>query len=186
MLISATKLSCCLLQNPVSLLFFLSGRLERREKGGRKREKGASKTVARTRGNMKVDLLESGKEGRAGQRSSLAVLMFLVEQAQAGPPDNEAETQEQCRSARSKPYGHRTPENWASGASLSLSSSYRFLHPLSSTAQTLSGGLSDLQFALLPFSPEGKGAYLAYCATLQYFCWVAEFCALHGLTSTVL
>lgn len=103
MLISATKLSCCLLQNPASLLFFLSGRLRRRERGGRKREKGASKPIARTRGNMKVDLLESGKEGRAGERSSLAVLMSWVEQAQAGSPDNEAVVQEQCRSVGLKP-----------------------------------------------------------------------------------
>lgn len=82
MLISATKLSCCLLQNPASLLFFLSGRLRRRERGGWKREKGTSKPVARMRGNMKVDLLESGKEGRAGDRRLLAVLTSWMEQAQ--------------------------------------------------------------------------------------------------------
>lgn len=58
-----------------SLLFFLSGRLRRRERGGRKRKKGTSKPVARTKRNMKVDLLESGKEeGRTRERNSRAVL----------------------------------------------------------------------------------------------------------------
>ena len=52
---------------------------------------------------MKVDLLESGREGRVEERSSLALLTSLVEQAQTKPPDNEAVAQEQCRSVASEP-----------------------------------------------------------------------------------
>lgn len=63
MLISVTKLSCCLLQNPASLLLVRKTQEEREERVG---EKGTSKPVARIRGKMKV--LESGKEGRGGDR----------------------------------------------------------------------------------------------------------------------
>lgn len=52
---------------------------------------------------MKVDLFESGKEGRAGERGLLAVLTSWVEQAQAGPPGNKAVVQGQCGSVETKP-----------------------------------------------------------------------------------
>lgn len=192
MLISATKLSCCLLWKP-SLLFFLSERLRRRERGGRKIKKGTSKPVARTRRNMKVDLLESGKEeGRTRERNSGTVFTSWMKQDQAAPPDNETVVQEQCRAAGQNSRDIETSGNWASGTSPLLSSSYSSYVPLIVThksllvAHQMTLSACYLQFALLPSSPERNGEYWVHYVTWKYFCWVTKFYTLLRLTSILL
>lgn len=135
-------------------------------KGGRKRKNGTSKPVARTRRNMKVDLLESGKEEvRTRERNSGTVLTSWMEQARAGPPDNEAVVQEQCRSVGQNTRDIETTGNWASGTSPLLSSSYSSYIPLTViyksllVAHQMTLSACYLQFSLLPSSPERNGGY---------------------------
>lgn len=79
---------------------------------------------------MKVDLFESGKEGRAREINSHAVLTSWMEQSQAGPPENETVVQEQCRSVGQNMRDIETTGNSASGTSPLLSSSYSSYIPL--------------------------------------------------------
>lgn len=156
MLISATKLSCCFIVKAFSSFLPVRKAQEEGEgrKGGRKRKNGTSKPVARTRRNMKVDLLESGKEEvRTRERNSGTVLTSWMEQARAGPPDNEAVVQEQCRSVGQNTRDIETTGNWASGTSPLLSSSYSSYIPLTVIYVSPGGPSDDIVYLLSAVFP---------------------------------